>query len=660
MVCAMRLLSILILLLAACDPSTPMTPRRDGGLVDGSSDGDADSDGDGISDEREGRRTGLDTDGDGTPDFRDTDSDGDGIDDADEAGDSDVSTPPRDSDFDGTPDFQDTDSDDNTILDSDEANVDSDGDGLLDFQDPDDDNDQVTDAEELRDHGPDIDSDGDGLVDFKDPDRDDDTISDGQERDADTDGDDLLDWIDLDSDADGIPDRVEAGDDDLNTPPVDTDMDMIPDFRDPDSDDDGLSDLDELTLGTNPLDSDSDGDGVSDLIESAAGTDPLDGSVNPRTEGNFVFVVPWMDDPSPLEDTLEFSTSIQFADVYFVFDRSGSMSGEINAMRAAVNTVLTNLTCTDFGVACADDDACDAGQICSLEGSCIQDPAMSTCVPSIWSGAGQYESSYGNLLSLQGNAAATGTAIGRVSTGGSDEDFFEMATCVASGTCGGGCTTASSMLGCPEFRPEAVRLLVTFSDENSDGGTLAGASGAMNASNIKFIGVWSGSSGSSARNDMINLARDTGSLSGAGTPLVFEGMDAAVSGVVTTAITEVVRGVPLRVTIEATELADDDGDALRFIDRLVVNVGGVGACTPVVDTEDTNMDGLDDAFSAVLPGTSVCWDVVPNRNDDIQEPSTSPLVYKALLTVFGDGSPLDDRTVFFLVPPRVEVPQGPQ
>lgn len=655
----MRLLPLLLVLFA-CDPSPPPTPGRDGGLVDGGGDGTADADGDGISDDREGRASGLDTDGDGTPDFRDTDSDGDGIDDANEAGDMDVTTPPRDSDFDGTPDFQDTDSDDNTILDGDETNVDSDGDGLLDFQDVDDDNDGVRDADELRDHGPEIDSDGDGLVDFKDPDRDDDTINDGDERDADTDADDLLDWVDLDSDADGIPDSVEAGDDDINTPPVDTDGDTIPDFRDPDSDDDGLSDLDESMLGTNPLTEDSDGDGVSDLIESAAGTDPLDGTVNPRTEGNFVFVVPWMEDPSPLEDTLEFSTSIQFADVYFVLDRSGSMSGEINAMRTAVNTILSDLTCTDFGVACADDSVCGAGQICSLEGSCIEDPAMSTCVPSIWSGAGRYTAAYTNSLSLQPDPAATGTAIGS-DTGGGTEVFYTMATCVATGTCGNGCTTASSMLGCPEFRPEAVRLLVAFSDEDSDGDTtVATASMAMNTAGIKFIGVWSGGAGSSQRNDMVNLATQTGSLNGAGAPLVFNGVDGAVAGVVTTAITEVVRGIPLRATIEATELPDDDGDALRFIDRLVVNVSGVGACTPVVDTEDTNMDGLDDAFSAVLPGTSVCWDVIPVRNDDIQEPGTSPLVYKALLTVYGDGSPLDDRTVFFLVPPRVEVPQGPQ
>ena len=44
-----------------------------------------DDDGDGLSDEVEGRAAGRDTDGDGTPDYRDTDSDDDGFLDAEEA-----------------------------------------------------------------------------------------------------------------------------------------------------------------------------------------------------------------------------------------------------------------------------------------------------------------------------------------------------------------------------------------------------------------------------------------------------------------------------------------------------------------------------------------------------------------------------------------------
>ncbi len=145
---------------------------------------------------------------------------------------------------------------------------------------------------------------------------------------------------------------------------------------------------------------------------------------------------------------------------------------------------------------------------------------------------------------------------------------------------------------------------------------------------------------------------------GEGSPLVFDGDGAAVRAAVTGAINEIVNGVPIRVTIEPTDEPEDDGDALRFIDYLETNTSGVGRCTAGLGTEDTDADGHDDAFPALTPGTDVCWDVVPVLND-FQEPDTSPLVYRARLTVFGDGSPLDSRLVYFLVQPRIEVPMGP-
>ena len=74
-----------------------------------------DSDGDTISDHDEAgdedvATPAVDTDSDGTADYRDLDSDGDGISDSDEAGDADAATPPVDTDSDGTPDFRDLDS----------------------------------------------------------------------------------------------------------------------------------------------------------------------------------------------------------------------------------------------------------------------------------------------------------------------------------------------------------------------------------------------------------------------------------------------------------------------------------------------------------------------------------------------------------------------
>ncbi|MCP5408948.1 MAG: PKD domain-containing protein [Chromatiaceae bacterium] len=56
--------------------------------------------------------------------------------------------------------------------------------------------------------------------------------------------------------------------------PVDTDGDGDPDFSDPDDDNDGLTDVQEIALGTNPLNSDSDGDGDSDGDEVAYGSNP--------------------------------------------------------------------------------------------------------------------------------------------------------------------------------------------------------------------------------------------------------------------------------------------------------------------------------------------------------------------------------------------------
>ena len=596
----------------------------------------------------------MDTDGDGTPDYLDTDSDDDGIPDSVEAGDADLETDPEDADGDGDPNFRDTDSDDNGIDDEDELDADSDEDGQLDFVDLDDDNDFVSDADELEDQVPEVDSDRDGNVDFKDPDRDGDTIADGQEHGEDTDRDDIDDWLDQDSDSDGIPDVDEAGDDDLDTAPVDSDDDGIPDFRDPDSDDDGLSDADERENGTSTTNADTDMDGVSDLVEVAAGTDPQDATVNPRTEGNFVFVVPFMEAPEPPRDTLEFSTNIQIADVYFLFDESGSMNVERGAMRAAVQTTLSDLTCESTDFRCTDDSGCSEGTICSLTGLCVEDPATTTCIPSLWSGAGRYAFQYTNELSLQPDPAATSTALDFEGvTGNADEELFEAAICAATGVCGTGCTPGG--IGCPSFREDAIRIFIAFTDENADDPESGpNAAMALRDAEINFIGVWAGNPGSAAADDLRDLGRNSGSLNAAGEPFVFEGQDESVAEVVTDAINEVVEEVPLEITLELSEVDGDDGDALPFLDRIEVNTSGVGECAALTEVSDTDGDGFDDGYSAVRPGSTVCWDVVPAQND-IQEASDMPLLYELRLRVLGDGSPLDERSVFFLVPPRIEI-----
>ena len=659
-----RLLCLLTLVvvvpLAACgeDGPPPRPLRPDGGALV------PDADGDFISDADEGRATDRDSDGDGTPDYLDNDSDDDGIFDHTEGGDDDAATSPRDTDSDGLPDFIDVDADGNGVPDSLETLDDTDGDGIPNYIDFDNDGDLVRDAMELAGITITTDSDGDGTPDWLDIDSDGDTILDGHEFALDTDADGNPDQRDLDSDADGIPDAMEAGDTDVRTPPVDSDGDGTPNFRDTDSDDDGLSDTDEAAAGTSLTMGDSDGDGISDLIEVAAGTNPTDATDNPRARGDFVFVVPFEEPPAPPRDTLTFRTNIQFADIYFLFDISGSMAGEIGALRGAVSTLLTDFTCTDTGLVCASDAECAAPLVCSrLSGTCIEDPATSACLLSTYSGAGYYEGEYRNLLSLQPSPAATSAALS-VATFGGTESLYRAVWGVADPVGAPGAeqmcaTPMAGFVGCPAYRAEAVKILVAFTDEDSDGTeTSAAAAAALRANGIQMIGVWSGATSGAARNDLVDVVRDSGSLDTAGMPLVYNGSDASIVPAVSGAIRTIVQGVPIRVTIEATDQPDDAGDSLVFIDRLEVNVSG-GECTAVAELEDTNADTFMDAFPSLRPGTPVCWDVVARENTTVM-PTRSPQIFKALLTVRGNGSPLDSRDVYFLVPPTIPMPGLPE
>lgn len=644
-------LAALAVALSGCD--APRLRRDAGGDA---RDPLADGDGDTVRDDDEGLADGRDTDADGRLDAFDEDADGDGIPDRDEAGDARLETPPRDTDGDGVPDAYDLDADGNGVPDREEAPSDTDGDGALDAHDLDDDGDFLDDLVELRGGAP-RDHDGDGLPDHRDTDSDGDTLADLVERDGDTDHDGVIDPLDLDSDEDGLLDADEAGDALERTPPVDTDGDGRADFRDPDSDDDGLSDGDEVRVHrTSPTASDTDADGIDDLIEVAAGTDALDPSDNPRSRGDFVFVMPYEGAPSPARDTLRFRTHIQLADIYFLFDRSGSMAGEITALRTAVSRVLGDLTCADSGAACARDAMCGAGEVCSIEGRCIADPSVTGCIASPHSGTGHYIDDLTNVLGLQPDPARTASAMGFVLSGSNEALYRSLWGLAEPSSAPGyesGCMSAG--IGCAGFRDDAVRIAVVFTDEDSDG--LESASDAANAlmrQGIRVIGVWSGLPTSVERAELVDVVRRSGSLDRSGAPLVFDGMDAAVVPVVSAAIREIALGVPLRVTIEAEDREGDAGDALPFIDALRARRD---CGTSVV--EDADLDGTAETFPSVTPGVSVCWDVIAHPND-VVPPTDEPQLFHAHVTVRGGGSPLDGRDVYFLVPPRpptIEVPE---
>nr|MBK7069843.1 hypothetical protein [Deltaproteobacteria bacterium] len=162
----------------------------------------------------------------------------------------------------------------------------------------------------------------------------------------------MPDYQNTDSDEDGVPDVDEAR---RNYPgfasaarpaltcgdlPDDCDMDGYANQRDRDADNDGLTDREEaMRTHTDPCVADTDGDGVGDLTESAAGSSPTDPMSRPPA-GSLYVTLPYMDPMGPQTRSFDFSTRIRSADIMFLVDTTGSMSGTITAVRNTLSTTI--------------------------------------------------------------------------------------------------------------------------------------------------------------------------------------------------------------------------------------------------------------------------------------------------------------------------------
>ncbi len=456
-----------------------------------------DADGDGIKNGDEG--TG-DTDGDGTPDYLDADSDGDGIPDSVEA----PNGIPVDTDKDGTPDFKDTDSDNDGIPDGVEGTGDADGDGTANYRDTDADGDTLPDSIECASQ-PCVDSDTDGTPDFLDPDSDGDGVPDIVEGNKDMDSDGKPAYLDDDSDGDGIPDSEECP----AQPCADTDGDGYPDFKDRDSDNDGLSDATELGIGTDPHNADSDGDGVDDNTEHAFGSDPND--PNSSIPANaYYYILPY--NSAPVQDTLDFSTNIQKADVMIMVDLSGSMTGEHDNLKQGINSVIIS--------------------------------GVKAKIPDVAFGLAKFgtleDTPYQLTQGITTDAAAVQTAVNTITdVGGSSEAAYEALYQAVTGAgvtydCGGGgCNNVHIMASTsippssPGWRSEALPIIIMCTDEElqdyaSSCGTHSknDALNAMKSNNVKFIGIDSG--GGVVMNGFKEISNATGSVDGSGNPFNYQ------------------------------------------------------------------------------------------------------------------------------------------
>jgi Bacterial TSP3 repeat len=629
-----------------------------------------DEDGDSICDEFEGKDEGTDTDGDGTPDYQDLDSDDDGIADSIEWGGYYPGQYPADSDSDGVPDFRDEDSDGNGLLDSVDGVADIDGDLIGAFADLDDDGDGIPDTVEMgaMPESP-VDSDADGVPDYQDTDSDNDNIGDMHDSATDSDEDGIPNYRDEDSDNDGILDIDEAGDADVNTAPVDTDGDGHPDFRDSDSDNDGLSDGDEVAAGTNPLNPDTDGDGVSDLIEVGAGTDPIDPGDNPQANGDFVFVMPYEEVADPPMDTLDFSTDLSRADLYFLVDVSGSMQTIManikTNMQTTISQAMAQIPDLQVGIGSFLYAQCYNERVYDHRLDIQADPV--TAQNTFPSYSSSYESCGGCCAETPRSAmycAATGHGTAEAAAAGVTVPTGipnEANSAFAPGAC------AAGYVGYPCFRPGALPIIAVVTDEGftqytaiSDAETIAG----LASIGAKTIGIYAGSGGMTSMTAFMALQ---GSVDANGDPLVYDGSGAQASQSIIDAITALSQ-VPMDISSIASD--NDDGtdgfgqtdtiDAVaEFVDYMETNMSG-GACSTGWQVSDGDSDGHSDTFLQVTPGNPVCWDI--HVKDNITVPATEyPQVFTATIDVWGDSiTQVDDRTVYFLVPPVIEGPGIPQ
>jgi hypothetical protein len=624
-----------------------------------------DADGDGIADKDEGRAARADTDGDGTPDYLDDDSDGDGVLDAHEAGDADLATTPADTDSDGTPDFRDMDSDDNGREDGLDGEGDVDADGWPDFADLDDDDDAILDIDEI---GPDAleprDTDRDGDFDFRDTDSDNDHIPDVYETPADYDNDGLGNYIDLDSDGDCIRDAAEA----RGNPPVDTDGDLRPDYLDRDSDNDGVADKaeDKNCNGTadpgetSAASGDTDGDGVSDMVETAAGTNPLDPASNPQANGDFVFIEPYEKPQTPTTQNLDFSTRLQAVDLYIILDRSASMSTEIATVKANLASVVSGLKCP---------------------------PNVTTnCIPDLWSGAGTlgYHGSgaaaFQSWVDVQPNAsftvvpttepsgcceeATTFSAFAAVS--GQGGSAYGLSGVPARATCAGSdaANAGYGTFGYPCFRQGALPVVLLATDEapltpGADTYQTPDWSSIVlpqfTAKKAKLVGILGDGPSAGTQTDLQAMAASTGAVDATrgNAPLVFDGAGVNAATAIRNGILALANGLPLDINAVSADMPGDPVDAVAaFVDHLETLQLGTAQCSSGLSDIDTNGDMFRDKFVQVRTGTPVCWKVVSKPNTTVPA-QDAPQLFRSTITVYGDGiTPLDQRDVFFLVPPR--------
>lgn len=408
-----------------------------------------------------------------------------------------------------------------------------------------------------------------------------------------------------------------------------------------DSDNDGIPDGDEATYGTDPNNADTDGDGVNDGVEVLAGTDPTNASSTiPATD--FYVVLPY-NDPE-VHRALNFTARLGRADIYFLVDTTGSMTGPLNNVRTSLATQIVpaiNAAIADAVMGVGDfRDYYDSSP-----------GADST----MFGGPGDYV--YMNRQSMTADTAAVQSALNALRIGGGNdgpESSTEALYLTAAGTCADG-----SGFGTACFRSNSHPIIVHVTDapfHNGPGNsnpylpafhlhTFSDMTAALNAQNVKIVGAAVGMmlpfglSSFASEDDLNATAMATMSRAADGSTTVYRAAGGRVSDSVVNGIADLVGASTQDVSARKLDDTTDTVDATMFIT----------AITPTLSSRPVDhMDAT--TFYGVPGGATVTFDVTFVNTTT---PATSRVqLYRAYIEVFdvASGTALDRRNVYIVIP----------